>query len=135
MKFICDENLPHNLVAGINLIEKSNHKSPNQGEITHTKELGISNFKDEEIIVLAGKMNAFIITSDKDFKHFKHYKALYKEHNVGVVLYKAINNQDRYWDKVRAIINNWEKIKKMASEAEKPFVLQFDLKGITPLVF
>ena len=135
MKFLCDENFPLNLVLGVNLIEKSNFKSPNFGEIIHTRSIGINNYKDEELIVVAGKEKAIIITSDKDFKHFKHYKNLYKEKNVGVILYKSLNNQDRYWDKVIALVVNWEKIKKLTSEAERPFIFQFDLKGVHPLVF
>lgn len=130
MKFICDENFPVNLINGINLIEKSNHKSPNMGEIIHTKDLGASNYTDEEIIVLAGEHNAIIITEDKDFKHFKHYKALYKEHNVGVLLYKPYRKKNRYWDKVMSIVDDWEDIKNLISETGKPFVIQFDLKSV-----
>lgn len=100
------------------MIEKSNFKSPNFGEIIHTRSIGINNYKDEELIVVAGKEKAIIITSDKDFKHFKHYKNLYKEKKVGVILYKSLNNQDRYWDKVIALVVNWEKIKKLTSEAD-----------------
>lgn len=55
MKFLCDENFPVNLVSGLNIIEKSNHKSPHQGEIIHTQNLNIRNYSDEEIIEIAGK--------------------------------------------------------------------------------
>lgn len=135
MKFLCDENFPVNLVNGINLIEKSNHKSPTFGEIIHTQDLNISDYTDEEIISIAGTHQAIIITADKDFKHHKHYKELYKQHNVGVLQYKALNNQDRYWYKVISFVNNWEKIKKMVSETERPFVFQFDMKNVYPLTF
>ncbi|HTE00426.1 MAG TPA: DUF5615 family PIN-like protein [Mucilaginibacter sp.] len=129
MKFLCDENFPVNLVSGLSIIEKSNHKSPYQGEIIHTQDLNISNYSDEEIIEIAGKQNAIIITQDKDFKHFKHYKELYKQHNVGVVVYKAYGGKDRYWDKVTAFVNQWEKIKKLVAESPRPFVIQFDIRG------
>jgi hypothetical protein len=133
MKFLCDENFPVNLVTGLSMIEKSNHKSPHQGEILHTRDLNIQNYSDEEIIEIAGHQNAIIITQDKDFKHFKHYKELYKQHNVGVVMYKAYGGKDKYWDKVIAFVNHREKIKKLAEETPRPFVIQFDIKGASIL--
>lgn len=133
MKFLCDENFPVNLVAGLSTIELSNHHTPRKAEIIHTKQLGISNYSDEEIIEVAGNQKAIIITQDKDFKHFKHYKELYKHHDVGVVLYKAYGGKDRYWDKVTAFVNQWEKIKKLAHETPRPFVIQFDVRGASLL--
>jgi len=133
MKFLCDENFPFNLVSGLSTIEKSNHKSLYQGEIVHTQDLGIRNYSDEEIIEIAGKQNAIIITQDKDFKHFKHYKELYKQHNVGVVVYRAYGGKDKYWDKVIAFVTQWEKIKKLAYDTPKPFVIQFDIRGASIL--
>ncbi len=117
-------------LRGLSIIEKSNHKSQYKGEIIHTKDLNIGDYIDEDLIKVAGNQDAIIITQDKDFKHFKHYKELYKQNNVAVVMYRAYNGKDKYWDKVIAFVNQWEKIKKMSAETERPFVIQFDTKGV-----
>ena len=128
--FLFDQNLPLNLAHGLATLEKSNYKSPNACKIYHTIDLEFSNYTDEALIVEAAKLNAVIITEDKDFKHFKHYKELYLQHNVSAVKYTLSNRKnERYWDRVIAFVTQWEEIKLRIANTESNIIIEFNHKG------
>ena len=135
MLFIFDENYSNRFAQGLKLIEQGNLKSSIPVDITHIKLLSLEGAADEDIIEAAGKKNGIIITMDKDFKHIKHYYQLYKQHNVGVVIFKSSKNVIYYWDIVVAFINRWENLKKLLSEDDLPFVYEINSGGIQKLHF
>lgn len=129
MLFIFDENLPLQLCNGLHILEKGNLRSPHQSEVKYAIEvMGKQGAPDEDIIVEVGKLKGILITQDKDFKNKKHYFNLYKQHNVGVLLY-TIPSKDVYWDKVKSFIRNWEDVKEKISTAKRPFAFIISKTG------
>jgi len=135
MLFIFDENYSYKLAQGLKLIEQGNLKSAIQVDITHIKLLSLEGASDEDIIEAAGKKDGIIITMDKDFKHIKHYYQLYKQHNVGVVIFRSSKKVIYYWDIVVAFINRWESLKKLLSEDDRPFAYEINSRGVQKLHF
>lgn len=130
MQFISDENIPYKLAAALSILEESNLKTKIVGKITSIKALGKEGITDEEVIKLAGDMDATILTFDKDFKHIKSYYPLYKQHNVGVVFFKLAKDESDYWGMVKILINKWEDLKKELNGEAKPYVYQVSKQGI-----
>lgn len=90
---------------------------------------------DEDVIKLAGDLKATIVTFDADFKHKKHYYKLYKEHDVGILLFKSSKSIINYWDNVVLIVSKWEELKEKISKSNKPFAFELGKKGIQQLSF
>jgi len=85
----------------------------------------------EEIIALAGKEKAIIVTQDEDFKRIKHYHQLYKQHSVGVIFYKSPSGGMTYWEVVKSFIKTWEDMKANLSKFTPPFVCEITKTGFT----
>jgi len=136
MIFVFDENLPKNLAEGIDLLERGNVRSPHQSEVIYaTTLMGKKGATDEELIEAIGLKGAVLVTQDKDFKNKKHYFALYKAHNVGILLY-TMQSKDLYWDKVKSFIKNWEDIKQAVASSKMPFAYSIGRNGgVSPLHF
>jgi predicted nuclease of predicted toxin-antitoxin system len=130
MVFLFDENIPYKLAQGFMLIEEADKSPKIRATVTHIKILDKEGITDEEVIELAGKMDAIIVTFDRDFRHIKSYYPLYKKHNVGIVLLKLDKKDSNYWGIVRILTNNWEKIKEKLHKERKPFVYEVDSKGV-----
>ena len=137
MVFIFDENYSHRLAEGLNHFENGDRKNK-AAEIWHIKGLAEhlkikpkngKSFTDEEVIEIAGKKKGIIITQDNDFKKIKHYHALYKEHNVGIVFFKTVINSKGYWNMVASIINKWYDLKSATENKHPPFCYSLDKKN------
>ena len=135
MTYIFDENYSYRLAEGLSILEEGNVRSSIKTKITHVKQLGLQSATDEEIIEHAGKIKGVIITMDKDFKHMKHYYALYKAHHCGVIVFRSSKNVIHYWDIVKSFINKWEELKVELSNNTPPFAFQINSKGIQMLTF
>ncbi len=130
MLFLFDENVPQKFVQGLALLEEANHKTIVKAEVKHTLEFGLKGATDQEQIELAGKNDGIILSFDKDFKHMKSYYPLYKQYNIGAVVFRLSRKDSNYWGIVTTIINRWEELKIKISEVEKPFILEVTSKGI-----
>jgi hypothetical protein len=122
------------MATGLNILEEGNTLSPLQCEVRHETELMPGNTDDDKFTVEAGKMNAVIITYDRDFKEVKSKWPLYRKHKVGVVFFRSYKDILRYWDIVVSFINHWEKLKHEVNENNPPFVFEITLKGISKLM-
>lgn len=133
MRFLFDANCPVHLANGIKHLEKGNHKSKHQAEIFYIEDF-VDKTKsptDEEIIELAGKEKAIIVTQDEDFKRIKHYHQLYKQHSVGVIFYKSPSGGMTYWEVVKTFIKSWEEMKDNLSKFTPPFVCEIHKTGFS----
>ncbi len=135
MVLLFDENVPQKIAEGLGLLELANYKSKYKAEVTHISVLGKAGIDDEDVIKLAGELKATIVTFDGDFKHKKHYYSLYKEHNVGILLFKSSKSIINYWDNVVLIVSRWEELKEKISKANRPFALELGKNGIQTLSF
>jgi predicted nuclease of predicted toxin-antitoxin system len=130
MLFIFDNQCSQRLANGLNILEEGNLLSPIQCQVKHIREFIPGSSTDEEVISLAIKLDGIIVTYDRDFKETKLRAKLYKENNVGVVFFRSYKNVLRYWEIVLSFINNWEKLKKMISETQKPFIIEVTKNGL-----
>lgn len=130
MQFILDENIPYKIAQALSILEESNLKTKYPAKITSIKALNKEGAPDEEVIVIAGEMDAIIFTFDKDFKHLKSYAPLYKKHKVGVVLLKLGKEDSTYWGIVKLLVTKWEDVKKELNGKPKPLVYQLNKLGI-----
>jgi len=128
MNFILDENMPQKLAKGLEVLDQENSFGINV-KITHSTEIK-KGATDEEIIKIAGRKDAIIISQDDDFKRIKSNKLLVKQLKVGYVLYKPPNKTGtRYWEIVKSFILGWEHLKEKIRETEKPFIIIINKKG------
>jgi hypothetical protein len=136
MLFIFDENLSETLTKGLSILEGGNLRSPHKAQVRYAPDImGGTGASDEDIIPKVGELNGILVTQDRDFINKKHYFTLYREHNIGIVLY-TIANKDVYWDKVKSFVKNWEDIKEKVSAATPPFVFVIGKNGgISPFKF
>lgn len=134
MVFIFDENLPEKLCEGLHVLESGNRKSRNHiNVIFAAKLMGESGATDEQIIPEVGRIGGVIITQDRDFINKLHYYELYRQYNVGVIVFEMAV-KETYWEKVKAFVKHWEHLKDAVLEAELPFVHKFTKNGkIEPL--
>lgn len=130
MFFLFDENVPYKFVKGLALIEEANHKSKYHVKILHPCDNSTVGAPDEEQIRLAGEHSGVIVSFDKDFKHMKSYYPLYKEFNVGAVIFNLSKKDFNYWGIVKTIILRWEDLKIKIQESERPFIFEITSRGI-----
>lgn len=130
MFFLFDENVPYKFVKGLALIEEANHKSKYHAIIFHPRDNSTEGATDEEQIRFAGKKNGIIVSFDKDFKHMKSYYPLYKQFNVGAVIFNISKKDFNYWGIVKTIILRWEELKIKIQESERPFIFEITSRGI-----
>lgn len=135
MLLLFDQNVPKKIAEGLKLLEQANYKSKHKADVTHISLLNKDGISDEDVITSAGKLKATIVTFDADFKHKKHYYQLYKEHNVGILLFKSSKNIINYWDNVVLIVSKWEELKERISKSNTPFALELNKAGIHQLSF
>ena len=130
MFLLFDENVPYNLVKGLALIEQADKNTEIHVTIIHPKDAKNQGASDEDQIKYAGKHDGIIVSFDKDFKHMKSYYPLYRDFKVGAVIMNLTKKENNYWGIVRAVINNWEKLKNQLKDAEKPFIYEITIRGI-----
>lgn len=129
MLILFDENFPKKIAEGLNLIESSNKDTILKCTITHPYLLDKGGTEDNDWIKYAGRRNAIIMTFDKDFKDIKTKGRFYHEHKVGVFFFKFEKNEKMYWQIVKLFVNNFEEMKKIIVEVERPFVYRITAKG------
>lgn len=129
MLIIFDENFPQKIAEGLNTIESTNRDTILHCEITHPYLIKKGGTTDDDWVEYAGINNAIIMTFDKDFKDIKAKGRLYNEHKVGVFFFKFDKKEKMYWQVVRLFVNNFDAMKKIILEVERPFVYRISSKG------
>ena len=128
MHFIFDANLSFRLAEGLRIFESGDTRSVIT-KIDHSDTLLGKSASDEEIIKIAGKTNAIIISQDDDFKRIKSNKELIKQLGVGYVMYRPPKHGSRYWEIIESFVVGWQRLKMKLSEEKPPFLYQIDRKG------
>lgn len=129
MIFILDENMPPSLSKGLQSLDQENSSLSPKIKVIHSTEIKPC-ATDHEIIKIAGKRDAIIVSQDDDFKRIKSNKQLVKQLKVGYVLYKPPSKTGvRYWELVKSFILAWEPLKAKIRESEKPFIIIINRKG------
>ncbi|MFM9984885.1 MAG: DUF5615 family PIN-like protein [Flavobacteriales bacterium] len=128
MHFIFDANLSFRLSDGLEILEKGDTKSAIK-KIDHADKLVGKGATDPDIIRIAGKTHAIIISQDDDFKRIKSNKELIKQLKVGYVMYRPPKHGSRYWEIVQSFILGWPEIKRVLASKRPPFLYQINKDG------
>jgi len=120
MNFFFDNNLSPNLAKAMNLLEQ-------RGEVLHLTEKFAPNTKDEDWLKYVGENRLILITRDKRIRRHAAELRAFKIFKVRAFILGGKN--PTIWQIIKQIINNWLKIKDLASKTRPPFVFQIPLKG------
>lgn len=126
--FLFDACLPHRLAQGLELMDQENTRDINI-KITHVATEYGDGILDPDVVPIAQKLNAILVSEDDDFKKVKAVKALVKNLKVGYVLYKPPPHGIRYWEKSVALILAWENLKEEVRNRTPPFILTINKNG------
>jgi len=127
MHLIFDANLSFRLAEALQILESGDINS--KVKIDHADSLVGKGATDEDIIKVAGKTNAIIISQDDDFKRIKSNRELIKKLSVGYIMYRPPKHGSRYWEIVESFILGWQDLKQIISKTTQPFLYQIDRKG------
>jgi len=112
MKFIFDEGLGENLSKALNELGE---------DVEHIRKYLGEGKSDIEVFEFIREINeAFLISRDK---YSSAERKVIRQYEIGVFILVGKNLSK--WDIIKAIINNWRKIKETAQETNKPFLFKF----------
>lgn len=125
-----DENLPHQLAEGLNILQQPQNKRDNlEIEVLSIKEKFGQGEKDENWIPKVGKENGIVITQDYRIQTQRHQKELYIENGVGILFFNPPSRSGfPYWEMVKQVVNRWEEIKQIIRKEDPPFAYRCTAK-------
>lgn len=127
MNIYIDENFPHKLAQGLNILQQLiNNKYKEPISVFSNKAYFGEGAPDEDWIPLVGEEQGCAFTQDISIQHTRHQKALCDQYKLGMFFFKPPSKTSFHnWDLVKLIIKHWEDIIKLASETKRPFVYRF----------
>ena len=120
MNFFFDNNLSQHLAKAMDILEQ-------KGKVIHLTEKFQPDAKDEDWLEYVGKNRMILITRDKKIKRRAAELRAFKNYKVGAFILGGQN--PGIWQIIRQIINNWLRIKDLASDTRAPFIFKVPLKG------
>jgi len=120
MNFFFDNNLSRHLAKAMDILEQ-------EGRVIHLQDEFQPDAKDEDWLEYVGKNRMILITRDKKIKRRAAELRAFKNYKVGAFILGGQN--PGIWQIIRQIINNWLRIKDLASDTRAPFIFKVPLKG------
>jgi len=120
MNFFFDNNLSQRLAKAMDLLEQ-------EERIIHLQDEFQPDAKDEDWLEFVGKNRMILITRDKKIKRRAAELRALKNYKVGAFILGGQN--PGIWQIVKQIINNWLRIKDLASKTRVPFIFKVPLRG------
>ena len=126
MKIYLDENLSKHVADALNRL--------NQGyfptiEVFSTIDVFGRGEPDETLIPKIGTEGSILITKDFNIKKTQLQYDLCKQYKLGIFFIILPKNQDKHWEIVKLLINNWEEITQKAGREKHPFAYRIRIKG------
>ena len=120
MNFFFDNNLSQHLAKAMDILEQ-------EGRVIHLQDEFQPDAKDEDWLEFVGKNRMILITRDKKIKRRAAELRALKNYKVGAFILGGQN--PGIWQIVKQIINNWLRIKDLASKTRVPFIFKVPLRG------
>lgn len=120
MNFFFDNNLSQHLAKAMDILEQ-------KGRVIHLQDEFKPDAKDEDWLEYVGKNRMILITRDEKIKRRAAELRALKNYKVGAFILSGQN--PGIWQIIKQIINNWLKIKDLASDTKAPFIFKVPLKG------
>ena len=126
MDFYLDENLSEYVAEALNFLNKGYFKDV---QVFSTKIKIGKGEPDEAIIPYIGDNNGILITRDINIQKTRLQFELCKQYKIGIFFIKLPKNQNKHWEIVRLLINNWEEIIQKSEKERKPFAFIIPVRG------
>jgi predicted nuclease of predicted toxin-antitoxin system len=126
MDIYLDENLSEYVADALNFLNKGYY--PNV-QVYSTKTKFGKGATDEEIIQSLGEAGSILITRDINIHKTRLQYALCQNYNLGIFFLKLPKNQNKHWEIVKLLINNWEEIIDKSNKERKPFGYNVSQRG------
>ena len=121
-----DENLSKYVANALNLLNQGYF--PNT-EVFSTIDIFGRGVSDETLIPQIGTEGAILITKDFNIKKTHLQFELCRQYKLGIFFITLPKNQDKHWEIVKLLINNWEEITQKAGREKHPFAYRMRVKG------
>jgi hypothetical protein len=126
MKIYLDENLSKYIAEALNLVSKGYFPDI---EVFSTIDVFGRGVHDETLIPKIGTEGSILITKDFNIKKTHLQFELCRQYELCVFFITLPKNQDKHWDIVKLLINNWEEITQKAVRDKHPFAYRIRIKG------
>jgi hypothetical protein len=121
-----DENLSEYVADALNALNKGYFRNIN---VYSTKVKFGKGIADEIIIPAMGKAGAVLITKDINISRTRMQYELCERYKLGVIFLKPSKGQDKHWEIVKMLINNWEAIVAIIHTEKLPFGYEVPTRG------
>lgn len=126
MDIYLDENLSEYVADAFNSLNKGYFRDV---QVYSTKTKFGKGAPDEDIIPSIGEAGGILITKDINIQKTRLQYSLCQRFNLGIFFLKLPKNQNKHWEIVRLLINNWEEIINKSSNEKKPFGYSISPRG------
>jgi hypothetical protein len=123
MTIYIDENLPHTLAEGFDLLQRPLTKGlPTEIAVKSIKKTFGQGIADEEWIPLAGQSAACGITQDFKIQNVRHQRALIEQYKLGMIYLRPPGKKGlSYWEIVEILTHHWPELVQIISKEPRPF--------------
>ena len=126
MDFYLDENLSEYVAEALNSLDKGYFRDV---QVYSTKTKYGRGVRDEEIIPAIGNSGGILVTRDINIQKTRLQFGLCKQYNLGLFFLKLPKNQNKHWEIVKLLVNNWEEIIQKSEKERKPFAFSIPVRG------
>ena len=126
MKIYLDENLSQHVAKALNNLNQGYF--PNI-EVHSTIEVFGRGVPDETLIPNIGNEGSVLITKDFNIKKTHLQFELCRQYNLGIFFITLPKNQDKHWEIIKLLINNWEEITQKVGREKHSFAHRIRIKG------
>jgi hypothetical protein len=121
-----DENLSEYVAQALNFLNKGYFRDI---QVFSTKEKFGKGVADEIIIPSIGRDNGILITRDINIHKTRFQYELCKQHKIGIFFLTLPKNQNKHWEMVKLLIENWEDIIEKVKNDRLPFAYRLRIVG------
>ena len=126
MKIYLDENLSEYIAEALASLSKVAYPKI---EVHSTKTIFRRGEADEVLIPKIGAEGSILITKDFNIKKTQLQFGLCQRHGLGIFFLTLPKGQDKHWETVKVLINNWEEIVQKSEHDQLPFAYRIRIKG------
>jgi predicted nuclease of predicted toxin-antitoxin system len=131
MHFLFDENMPLRLAKGLEILDADNEfGKPPVHKISHIYDHYDPGANDPDVVKLARKLKAVVVSEDDDYKNITVTCQLVKKLRVGYVWFKLPKKTgSNYDEQVLAFIKAWPELKKQLKNKKPPYMFIIERDG------
>ena len=126
MEIFLDENLSEYVADAFNSLNKGYFRDV---QVFSTKVKFGKGVPDEELIPGIGQIGGILITQDVHIQRMKLQYNLCSKFNLGIFFLALPNDQNKHWEIVKLLVNNWEEIIHKSGKEKKPFAFRIRVQG------